>query len=187
MGLPMSRRRFYSKDEIDDFVDNYVGAALFSTPLADDSDAEFLDERYNRGDIDRASMKRVTAECREFAERHAAYFECENIPCCPAGNPLCQAGHDLWMTRNGHLPGFDDGDWEEPAASILTKAAKELGACEVLIGSDGKLHFWWTRQPHVLAFWDWSSDRLSAATASDANSKSGGKKRRSRTSKRRLA
>ena len=43
-----------------------------------------------------------------------------------------QAGHDLWLTRNGHGCGFWDGDWKEPAATLLTAAAKSLGECFVV-------------------------------------------------------
>lgn len=50
------------------------------------------------------------------------------------------AGHDFWLTRNGHGAGFWDGDWPEPHASILTEASKTFGETDLYIGDDGKVH-----------------------------------------------
>jgi hypothetical protein len=41
------------------------------------------------------------------------------------------AGKDFWLTRNGHGAGFWDGDWPEPAATILDKASKRFGEYDV--------------------------------------------------------
>jgi hypothetical protein len=52
-----------------------------------------------------------------------------------------EAGVDLWFTRNGHGAGFWDGtDWEEPAATLLTEAAKSMGECELYQGDDGLVY-----------------------------------------------
>jgi hypothetical protein len=51
-----------------------------------------------------------------------------------------RAGHDVWLTRNGHGCGFWDGDWSEPAATRLTKASKKFGEFNLLVGDDGKIH-----------------------------------------------
>ncbi len=37
------------------------------------------------------------------------------------------AGRDFWYTRQGHGCGFWDGDWDEPAASVLDAAASAYG------------------------------------------------------------
>ncbi|KKL49145.1 hypothetical protein LCGC14_2318420, partial [marine sediment metagenome] len=49
--------------------------------------------------------------------------------------------HDFWLTRNGHGAGFWDGDWPEPAAICLTKASKQFGAVDILVGDNGTLYF----------------------------------------------
>jgi len=52
-----------------------------------------------------------------------------------------QAGHDLWLTRNGHGAGFWDRDLGE-AGDKLTELSKEMGELTLLQGDgDGKLYF----------------------------------------------
>jgi hypothetical protein len=51
-----------------------------------------------------------------------------------------RAGHDFWLTRNGHGCGFWDGDWPEPAATILTNASNACGECDLYIGDDGRIY-----------------------------------------------
>ena len=45
--------------------------------------------------------------------------------------PLDQAGHDFWLTRNGHGAGFWDGDWKDSAGASLTEIAKSFGECNL--------------------------------------------------------
>jgi hypothetical protein len=154
--LPAPRlqpRRRFAKSDIDEFVEAHIATALFSTPMMD-GEFDFLDERYGLSDVAKASLKQLRAECKKFIEEYAPYFETEFLVCYYAVTPFLQAAHDLWLTRNGHLPGFNDGDWEEPAATILTEAAKRLGSCEVEIGDDKKLHFRSSGRPPALQFWD---------------------------------
>jgi len=51
-----------------------------------------------------------------------------------------QAGRDFWYTRNGHGCGFWDGDWPEPWADDLDKAAKAFGEVDAYLGDDGKVY-----------------------------------------------
>ena len=63
------------------------------------------------------------------------------------------AGHDFWLTRNGHGCGFWDGDWgptekagtpadwfPKTAADMLTIASKEAGNLDTYIGDDGEVY-----------------------------------------------
>ncbi len=52
---------------------------------------------------------------------------------------LGQAGHDFWLTRNGHGCGFWDGDWPEPQASLLTQASKAFGGVDPYVSDDGEV------------------------------------------------
>jgi len=49
---------------------------------------------------------------------------------------LTRAGHDFWLTRNGHGAGFWDGDWEEEVGKRLTKASKKFGEVNLYLGDD---------------------------------------------------
>ena len=51
------------------------------------------------------------------------------------------AGHDLWLTRQGHGCGFWDGDWPDDVGEYLTKRAKALGECWPYKGDDGFIYF----------------------------------------------
>ena len=55
-------------------------------------------------------------------------------------DPERQAGHDFWLTRNGHGSGFWDGDWPEPHATTLTHLSRSFGPSDVYLGDDGKLY-----------------------------------------------
>lgn len=51
-----------------------------------------------------------------------------------------QAGRDFWYTRNGHGCGFWDGDWPEPYASALDRAAKFFREVDPYLGDDGLVY-----------------------------------------------
>lgn len=49
-----------------------------------------------------------------------------------------RAGHDFWLTRNGHGAGFWDGDYPEPAATLLTDIAHSFGEAYLDMDWDGE-------------------------------------------------
>jgi hypothetical protein len=51
-----------------------------------------------------------------------------------------RAGHDFWLTRNGHGAGFWDGDWPEAEGDMLTMQSKKFGEVDLYRGDDGKLY-----------------------------------------------
>lgn len=55
-------------------------------------------------------------------------------------DPVKHAGHDLWLTRNGHGSGFWDGDWAQPQADKLCEVAKIMGQSDVYLGDDGLVY-----------------------------------------------
>lgn len=87
------------------------------------SDAELSEE----------TRKDLEADCRSFWRRYGHYVE-------PAGQTAEQAGHDFWLTRNGHGAGFGDGDWLEPWATMLDKGAHSYGEFETYLGDDGLIY-----------------------------------------------
>lgn len=105
----------------------YLEAALWSSkpdgPEGDAWDAAELSPELE------AAMAR---DCAAFYVTHGELVE--------AHGEASQAGHDFWLTRCGHGAGFWDGDWPEPAASILTKASEGFGNVDLYLGDDGKLY-----------------------------------------------
>src|SRR5208337_2249077 len=94
--------------------DAYVEAALWSS--TDDNDTP-LDREHVPADIDRETFEKMRADCARFAEENADLLASENTSTRYGVD--AQAGHDFWLTRNGHGAGFWDGDWTEPAATKL--------------------------------------------------------------------
>lgn len=84
-------------------------------------------------DLDFDTLQYLSADCLSFWRRFGCYIK-------PAGHTPKQAGHDFWLTRNGHGSGFWDGDWPEPWASILDEGAKCYGPFETYLGDDGKIY-----------------------------------------------
>lgn len=142
---PMNRRTL-SSSELDDFVDGYLEAMLWSS--LDDND-EPLDTNYGLNTIATESKKSAVADAKKFLLTSILY---ESEPMVVAdliaakartfslGNWTIfeQAGHDFWFTRNHHGVGFWDGDWDndssDTAGDILSNVSHQFG--EV----DGSVH-----------------------------------------------
>ena len=114
------------------FTRAYFEAALWSS--TDDTEQSLV-SRTLAAETDRV----MRAEAAAFYEMWHAHwaghhaFRCGNLE-------DAHAGHDFWMTRNGHGVGFWDGDWIEPAATVLTEAATAAGVRELYVGDDGLVY-----------------------------------------------
>jgi hypothetical protein len=130
----------------DDFTRAYIQAALFSTnDNADESGGQPLDANYDPEDIAPETMQQIEADCQKFQRENGEF-----IRDCDRGSGEysveAQAGHDFWLTRNGHGAGFWDGDWPE-TGDALDKAAKAYGEFDLYVGDDGKLYGTPSRTP----------------------------------------
>lgn len=106
----------------------YIECALWSS--GDDEHESF--DVFDFDDLAPEALEQAILGCQQFASTYADEI---------ATRSDSAAGHDLWLTRNGHGAGFWDGDWPEPAATILDRAAKALGETNLYLGDDGKLYF----------------------------------------------
>lgn len=108
-----------------------------------DDNGEPLDTQYSALDL--------APETRETMEEHCQRFQADNAEWlahdyrtedgAAYGCTIEEsAGHDFWLTRNGHGAGFWDGDWFEPAASIFTEAAHKFEEFTLYIGDDGQIY-----------------------------------------------
>jgi len=113
--------------EIDAMLASYVETALWSST---DDDGEPLDANYGVDDIADKALASMRKDVKAFAKANAGDIDGE----------WEQAGHDFWLTRNGHGAGFWDGDWPEPASSRLTAASKAYGESDPYVGDDGNLY-----------------------------------------------
>lgn len=113
--------------QLDLFLKAYVEAALWSS--TDDKDVP-LDKYHTAKDLAPETVAKMKADCQKFLVEND-----EDI-----GIEYERAGHDFWLTRNGHGAGFWDGDWEEEAGERLTKSAHAFGQADLYIGDDGKIY-----------------------------------------------
>jgi len=112
---------------MDEFTQAYIIAALFSST---DDHGQPLDVNHSPDDIDPATKLRMMDDCTDFQRLYAELI---------AKNPT-QAGHDFWLTRNGHGCGFWDADWAEEAGEQLTQASEKVGSFTLYVGDDGHIY-----------------------------------------------
>jgi hypothetical protein len=138
---------------IDDVLAGYITCALWlSNDESDDNGGDPLDRNYSESDISAETMASMRDDIvafldvasailgRAIAENEAGTW---SIGRRSEGSILEYAGHDFWLTRNGHGAGFWDGDWEsdsEDFGKLLTEASKEFGEVYFYIGDDGKIY-----------------------------------------------
>lgn len=137
-------------NRLDQFTRAYLECALWSSvsdPAEGENNGEPLDANYSIFDLAPEAVEQAKRECKAFLETNRADIESGCSRTTPDHDSGCknldesQAGHDFWLTRNGHGAGFWDGDWPEPAASRLTEASKRAGQRDLHVGDDGKLYF----------------------------------------------
>ena len=112
---------------MDTFTQAYVECALWSSTDGEDTPLDQFD-----GEIAPETMSEIEADCAAFQE---AYAELLDRAYEQPGYDASYAGHDFWLTRNGHGAGF----WDRGLGEIgdeLTKAAKTFGGVDLYIGDD---------------------------------------------------
>lgn len=124
--------------KLDDFTTSYIETALWSST---DDDGRPLDDNYGTNDLSPDCLKQMIDDCQAFQADHADLLTDENcLKYGPDYGMMGRAGHDFWLTRNGHGAGFWDGDWEETAGRKLTESSKAWGSVDLYIGDDGLVH-----------------------------------------------
>lgn len=105
---------------------------------------EPMDANYSETDLAPETLEKIIADCAGFQAKHGdvirAAIATGEVTCGPDFDEWGHAGHDFWLTRNGHGVGFWDGDWPEPFADELTKAAEAFGECYLYVGDDGRIY-----------------------------------------------
>ena len=111
---------------MDSFTRAYFEAALWaSSDESDDQGGEPLDKNYDISDFDPATRDKMIADCADFQERFAD-------PLLESGLDDEKAGHDFWLSRNGHGSGFFDE--EVPRRDELQDAAESYGEFYLYVG-----------------------------------------------------
>jgi hypothetical protein len=125
------------KPTLDTFTRAYIEAALWSSnDESTPQGGEPLENNYGAEDIAEETLVQMVEDCRKFQAENAPLLRgCTRRSAYPIE---AQAGHDFWLTRNGHGAGFWDGDWPETGGA-LTAASNKFGAVDLCVGTDGKV------------------------------------------------
>lgn len=117
-----------------DFLKACIACALW---VETDGDETPLENHYRVEDIDPESLQKIRRDCDSFLKENKA--DLEEAFRMPWYTPS-SAGHDFWLTRNGHGTGFGDRNLG-PVGDRLTKASDEVGSSDLYVGDDGRLYF----------------------------------------------
>ena len=121
---------------LDPFTLAYI-EAMFFTGIERDDHGDDTERSADLGLVDLAyeTLGRIQEDCATFQTAYASLLD---------GADPSQAGHDFWLTRNGHGAGFwdrPDGTYpNDPDGSALTTAAHKAGEVDTYIGDDGKVY-----------------------------------------------
>jgi len=123
-----------------EFLAAYQECALWSTSdESDDYGGEPLDANYGSSDFDAGTVASMRADCNAFLTAHSGLID-------PAANRsrygnAAQAGHDFWLSRNGHGAGFfDRGEvYGEANADALQEHARVCGEVYLYVTDAGEV------------------------------------------------
>jgi len=104
-----------------------------------------LDRHFSISDFSHSALVRAAKDCARFemenAETLANAIATGEVVCGPDFNEWERAGHDFWLSRNGHGAGFFDGDWPEPYGDTLQDAAEKFGGLNPFANEAGEVEF----------------------------------------------
>lgn len=126
--------------QLDDFTRAYLECALWSSnDESTPAGGEPMDANYSVADISDGTLATMLFDCAQFQARHAALLARLDYPRVDHSQ-MARAGHDFWLTRNGHGAGFWDGDLSDDLGDALTAACKAFPEFNLYIGDDGKIY-----------------------------------------------
>lgn len=111
--------------DLDAFTRAYLECALWTTDPSPGSGGY------------QADLSLISPDDLEKAIADCAKFQADNAEILDRYDDRARAGHDLWLTRNGHGTGYWDTYKEEPYTTEdgddLTDAAHALGETEIYV------------------------------------------------------
>ncbi len=128
---------------LDDFTRQYLVTALWAEHDNSDPDTggDPFDKNYDLDDLDPDVLRDAIRDCADFQQRCRPALRDAFLQRDPDGSgALSMAGHDFWLTRNGHGAGFGDGDWVYPVDGLLGDIARTYSQVDLYLGDDGRIY-----------------------------------------------
>lgn len=123
--------------DVDKFLRAYCVAALWSST---DENGEPLDAVFSFDDIAPETLASMREDCADFIKANAADLaEYAERMANEQWSGEERAGHDFWLTRNGHGAGF----WDRGLGALgerLSEAASVYGGVDLYAGDDGRIY-----------------------------------------------
>lgn len=119
---------------MDRFTQAYITCALW-TGVSDDAIENDMNYDMKLDDIAPETLAEMVADCDDFQNANRQCL----VDYYNAGREDEDAGHDFWLTRNGHGAGF----WDRGLGDLgimLTAACEPYGSCDLYLGDDGKVY-----------------------------------------------
>jgi len=120
----------------DKFTQAYIECALWTGVIGTAPDADEPEYDLDPDLLAPETLAGMIADCADFqASNESALLSASE----QYGYTDEQAGHDFWLTRNGHGAGF----WDRGLGAIgdmLTDASKVYGSCDLYLGDNGKIY-----------------------------------------------
>jgi len=135
------RKTAISIRDLDDFTLGYLEAALWaSTDESDESGGLPLDRNYGIEDIADECLQAAIADCQRFQEQNYELLgEADYSRSEYSDDEM--AGHDFFLTRNGHGVGYWDREFsDDTVGDALTKAAEAFSEVDFYVGDDGLIY-----------------------------------------------
>lgn len=118
----------------DEFLKSYIACAFWAD-LRDD-EGNNIDDEYDVDDLTDAARQSMKGDCDAFI---AANEDDLLLLITVYGQEPSQAGHDFWLTRNGHGAGF----WDRGTGEVgqrLADVSRPYGEQSLWIDLNGKVN-----------------------------------------------
>lgn len=113
-----------------------VDCALWAeTDIDGEQEGSRLDERFSGSDLSPGAAAFLAWGAVRFLEK----AEAAGLGLIVYDNPE-NAGHDLWLSTQGHGAGFWDGDWGDVGDKLDALAKEALREIDLYPGDDGKVY-----------------------------------------------
>jgi len=120
--------------ELDSFSRGYIEAAFFT----ESGDPDRPCEGKSFADLAPETLKSMLEDCTGFNLLADAWLDKAYLH-GDVSYDMERAGHDFWLTRNGHGAGFWDRELGETGTK-LTEFAKTFGGFDLYVGDDGLIY-----------------------------------------------